>query len=62
MLALKGTVNDLVAAGEIIRNCHCKITVTLELTLTFEAVSVVCGRQTPDTAWNPMTMHSVSAS
>ena len=38
------------------------MTVTLALTVTFEAVNIDSGKETADTACSAMTMHSVSAS
>ena len=47
---------------EIICNYHCKMTVTLALTLTFEAVNIDSSKEPADTACSAMIMHSVSAS
>jgi hypothetical protein len=43
-------------------NYQCKVTVTLDLTLTFEATKVDASTETADTACSPMTMLSLSAS
>ena len=43
-------------------NYQCKVIVTLDLTLTFEALNVDASTEKADTACSPMTMLSLSAS